>query len=128
MTAEPSCKDEARIGQQGTLTRVWARRGTRPRAPRDQRYKWAYIFRAVCPQRRTTAALVLPAADTNAMSMHLAEISRRVAPGAHAVLVIVARLSWRSAPRRSIQHHARSPAAIRSRAEPDRECLGISAR
>jgi len=30
----------------------------------------------------------LPAADTNAMSMHLAEISRCVAPGAHAVLVI----------------------------------------
>ena len=31
-------QDEARIGQQGTLTRVWAKRGTRPRAPHDQRY------------------------------------------------------------------------------------------
>jgi hypothetical protein len=81
-------QDEARIGQQGTLTRVWAKRGTRPRAPRDQRYEWAYIFGAVCPQRRVTAALVLPAADTEAMSMHLAEIGRRVAPGAHAALVI----------------------------------------
>jgi hypothetical protein len=69
-------------------TRVWAKRGTRPRAPRDQRYEWAYIFGAVCPQRRATAALVLPAADTDAMSMHLAEIGRRVAPGAHAALVI----------------------------------------
>jgi len=29
---------DARVGQQGTLTRVWARRGTRPRAPRDTRY------------------------------------------------------------------------------------------
>src|ERR1700737_760564 len=81
-------QDEARIGQQGTLTRVWAKRGTRPRAPRDQRYEGAYIFGAVCPQRRATAALVLPAADTDAMSMHLAEIGRRVAPGAHAALVI----------------------------------------
>jgi len=27
--------DEARIGQQGTLTHVWAPRGTRPRAVRD---------------------------------------------------------------------------------------------
>jgi transposase len=81
-------QDEARIGQQGTLTRVWAKRGTRPRAPRDQRYEWAYIFGAVCPQRRATAALVLPAADTDAMSMHLVEIGRRVAPGAHAALVI----------------------------------------
>jgi hypothetical protein len=87
LTAEPSCKDEARIGQQGTLTRVWAKRGTRPRAPRDQRYEWAYIFGAVCPQRRVTAALVLPAANTEAMALHLAEIGRQVAPGAHAALV-----------------------------------------
>ena len=26
-------QDEARVGQQGTLTRIWARRGARPRAP-----------------------------------------------------------------------------------------------
>ena len=31
-------QDEARIGQQGTLTRVWTERGSRPVAPRDQRY------------------------------------------------------------------------------------------
>ena len=31
-------QDEARIGQQGTLTRVWAERGSRPLAPRNQRY------------------------------------------------------------------------------------------
>jgi transposase len=37
-------QDEARVGQQGTLTRIWAKRGTRPRAPRDQRYEWAYLF------------------------------------------------------------------------------------
>ena len=40
-------QDEARIGQKGTLTRVWARIGSRPRAPRDSRYEWAYIFGAV---------------------------------------------------------------------------------
>jgi hypothetical protein len=81
-------QDEARIGQQGTLTRVWAKRGTRPRAPRDQRYEWAYIFGAVCPQRRATAALVVPAANTEVMSLHLAAIGRQVAPGAHAALVL----------------------------------------
>ncbi len=81
-------QDEARIGQQGTLTRVWAKRGTRPRAPRDQRYEWAYIFGAVCPQRRATAALVVPAANIEVMSLHLAAIGRQVAPGAHAALVL----------------------------------------
>jgi hypothetical protein len=39
-------QDEACVGQQGTLTRKWARRGTRPRARRDTRYKWSYIFGA----------------------------------------------------------------------------------
>jgi hypothetical protein len=39
---------DARVGPQGTLTRIWALRGTRPRAPRDTRYTWAYIFGAVC--------------------------------------------------------------------------------
>src|SRR5271165_7566441 len=80
-------QDEARIGQQGTLTRVWAKRGTRPRAPRDQRYQWAYLFGAVCPQRRAAAALVMPTANAEVMSLHLAEIARNVAPGAHAALV-----------------------------------------
>jgi hypothetical protein len=81
-------QDEARVGQQGTLTRIWARRGTRPRAPRDRRYDWAYLFGAVCPQRRATAALVMPRANAEALSKHLAEISREVAAGAHAVLVL----------------------------------------
>src|SRR4051794_4905655 len=81
-------QDEARVGRQGTLTRVWARRGTRPRAPRDRRYAWAYLFGAVCPERAVGAALVLPYADTEATGLHLAEIGRHVAPGAHAVVVL----------------------------------------
>ena len=88
MTNKPSCKDEARVGRQGTLTRVWARRGTRPRAPRDRRYAWAYLFGAVCPERAVGAALVLPHADAAATGLHLAEIGRHVAPGAHAVVVL----------------------------------------
>lgn len=74
------------MGQQGTLTRVWAERGSRPVAPRDQRYSWAYLFGAICPARGTGTALVLPAANVEMMNLHLAEISACVAPGAHAVL------------------------------------------
>jgi hypothetical protein len=81
-------QDEARIGQQGTLTRIWARRGTRPRAPRDQRYKWAYLFGAVCPERGTGAALVLPYANAYAMTLHLEEIGHCVTPGAHAIVLL----------------------------------------
>jgi transposase len=81
-------QDEARVGQQGTLTYVWAERGSRPPRPRDTRYEWAYLFGAVCPARGCGAGLVLPHANTTAMNLHLVEISRTVTPGAHAVLVL----------------------------------------
>jgi hypothetical protein len=81
-------QDEARVGQQGTLARIWARRGSRPRAPRDRRYAWTYLSGAVCPERAVGAGLVLPYANIEAMGLHLAEISREVTPGAHAVVVL----------------------------------------
>ena len=86
-------QDEARIGQKNGQTRVWARKGTRPRLPADQRYKSAYLFGAICPARGTGAALALPFADTEAMQLHLDEISQRVARRAHAV-VLLDRAGW----------------------------------
>ena len=81
-------QDEARVGQKGTLTRLWAKRGTRPRAIRDTRYEWAYLFGAVCPQRSIGAALVMPFANADALNTHLEEIACHVADDAHAVLVL----------------------------------------
>ena len=81
-------QDEARIGQKNGRVRQWARRGSRPRQPADQRYENAYLFGAICPARGTGAALALPYADTFAMQLHLDEISRHVAKGAHAVLLL----------------------------------------
>ena len=81
-------QDEARIGQKTKITRRWAKRGTRPVAPRDQRTASAYIFGAICPQEGKGAALILPRCNTEAMSLHLAEIAAAVAPGAHAVLLL----------------------------------------
>ena len=75
----------ARIGQKNGLVRQWARRGTRPRQPADQRYDNAYLFGAICPARGVGAALALPYADTDMMQLHLDEISSNVAKGAHAV-------------------------------------------
>ena len=93
--------DEARVGQQVTLTRVWARRGTRPRAVRDHRCNRAWIFGAVCPERAVGAAVVLPEVNVEAMNIHLAEISRGVSKGAHAVLVIDS-AGWHTSPRLSV--------------------------
>ena len=79
------------VKQKNKLTRRWARRGTRPRAPRDQRTEWAYIG----------AGLVMPWCDTDAMAAHLIEISAAVDPGAHAVL-IVDQAGWHLTPKLAI--------------------------
>ena len=88
LTAEAPCKDEARIGQKNKITRRWAKRGSRPSAPRDQRTASSYIFGAICPERGVGAGLVLPWCNSATMSLHLAEISQAVSPGAHAVVLL----------------------------------------
>jgi transposase len=81
-------QDEARVGQKNSITRRWAKRGTRPSAPKDQRTKSAYLFGAICPKDGKGAGLVMPRCDTSAMNLHLIEISKAVAPNAHAVLLL----------------------------------------
>ena len=80
-------QDEARVGQQGTLAYIWAPRGSRPAAVRDNRHDSAYLFGAICPERAVGAAIIMPAVNSEAMAEHLREISSQVSPGAHAVLV-----------------------------------------
>ncbi len=79
---------EARIGQKNKITRRWAKRGTGPSAPKDQRTASAYIFGAICPYDGKGGALVMPACNIQAMNLHLTEISAEVAPGRHAVLLL----------------------------------------
>ena len=76
------------MGQKNKITRRWARSGTRPCAPQDQRTASTYIFGAICPREGKDAALVLRRCNTAAMSLHLAEITTAIAPGAHAVLLM----------------------------------------
>ena len=81
-------QDEARIGQKNGLVYQWAKRGSRPRQPKDQRYENAYLFGAICPARDVGAAIVMPFADTFAMQTHLDEISLHVTAGSVAVLLL----------------------------------------
>lgn len=78
--------------------RQWARKGTRPLQPADQRYRSAYLFGAICPARGKGAAIVMPNSDTHAMQLHLDEISLHVARGAHAAL-IMDRAGWHTTPK-----------------------------
>jgi len=57
-----------------------------------------YLFGAVCPERGTGAAVVLPHVNIDAMNIHLAEISRSVTHGAHAV-VVLDQAGWHTSPK-----------------------------
>lgn len=86
-------QDEMRVGQKNGLVYQWAKKGSRPRQPRDQRYENAYVFGAVCPSRDTGVALIMPNANTEAMQKHVEEIGRAVTAGAHA-LIILDKAGW----------------------------------
>lgn len=87
-------QDEARVGQKGSLSYVWAPLGSRPPMVRDNRHDTAYILGAICPPslacsvaRGVGAAIIAPAANTECVNLHLEEISTQVAKGAVAVLI-----------------------------------------
>ncbi len=85
-----------RAGQKNKLTYRWARRGSRPRPRTINARKSAYIFGEVCSERGTGAALVLPVCNSEAMQLRLDVIADKVAPGAHAI-VILDQAGWHGA-------------------------------
>jgi len=76
-------RDKARFGQSGTLRRVWARRGSRPRAVKQTEDAWIYLFAAVNPGTGDSVALLAPAVNTFMMNQRLGMTSEHVGPGVH---------------------------------------------
>ena len=79
--------DEARFGQQGTITRIWARRGSRPRVVRQTKYEWLYVIGSVCPQTGQSIGLLSPYMDVEVMNVYLEQFSRELTAGVHALLL-----------------------------------------
>ena len=95
--------DEARVGQQGTLTRVWGETRLTASCLARSTLRMGDLFGAVC-QRCTGAAIIMPEVNVEAMNKHLAEISRSVSVGAIALLVLDG-AGWHSSPRLKVPHN-----------------------
>ena len=80
--------DEARFGQQGTLTNVWAKRGSRPTAVRQTRYEWCYLYAAIEPATGESAALIAPNVNTGTMNAFLRILEAERKPDEHFVLIM----------------------------------------
>jgi transposase len=81
-------QDEARIGQQGTLTRVWARTHSRPSAVRQTEYEWVYLWAAVEPATGASIAMITPTVNTDLMNTFLQGLSGTLGENEHAVLTL----------------------------------------
>ncbi|WP_441351376.1 IS630 family transposase [Thalassotalea euphylliae] len=81
-------QDEARFGQQNQVTRTWAKKGSRPRAVKQQQFDYGYLFGAVCPSTGQTEALITPLVNKAMMTEHLSQISKATPQGRHAVVII----------------------------------------
>ena len=70
-------EDEARFGRISDPRRCWAPPGVRPEVSTQFIREYEYAFAAVSPQDGILDTLVLPTVNTEAMSIFLAEVSRR---------------------------------------------------
>ncbi len=79
-------QDGARVGRKGMLSRVRARKGTRPRIVRDHRYGHLYLSPA-CPATGDAVGHVCGRASTAETDRHLRGIGERVPAGKRALVV-----------------------------------------
>ena len=81
-------QDEVRVGQQGSLSRIWAKRGTRPRKVKQKQFLSTYIYGAACHTSGASYGLVLPEAKSEAMNLFLEELSKCAEAGRHIALIL----------------------------------------
>ena len=63
-------QDEGRFGQQNTVSRILAIKGSRPGIIRQRQFIYAYVFAAACPERDIVTALILPTINAEMMGLH----------------------------------------------------------
>ena len=80
-------QDEARFGQQGTLSRGWARRGERFMAVRQTRYDWLYVIGAACPRTGHAVGMLSPYINVAIINIFLEQFAQEIPPEVHAVMV-----------------------------------------
>ena len=80
--------DEARFGQQGTLTTQWAEKGSRPTAVRQTNYEWVYLYAAVDLETGDSSALLARHVNIDTMDVFLRILSEEVDDDDHVVLML----------------------------------------
>jgi transposase len=80
-------QDETRFGQQGTVTRQWALKGTRPIGWKQTQYEYLYVLGAVCPHTGQTVGLLAPSLHTDSVNAFFGEFQKEVSPEVQVLLI-----------------------------------------
>jgi len=80
-------QDEARFGQQGTLTRGWGRRGQRLTAIRQTRYDWLYVIGVACPRSGHAVGMLAPYINVEIINIFLEQFAKEIPEEVHVVMV-----------------------------------------
>ena len=88
-------QDEARFGRISTPKACWAKKPVRPTVGAQLVREYVYIFGAVSPQDGQHDSLVLPVANTEAMSVFLEELNQRYPD--EDILIFMDQAGWHKA-------------------------------
>jgi hypothetical protein len=82
-------EDEARLGLKPIARRVWSPKGRRPTSNGQSKFESLYVFGFAHPATGRNRTLILPKANTEAMSQALADFARWADPGGRKVLALI---------------------------------------
>ena len=121
-------QDEARFGRINDVRRCWAPKPVRPLCQAMLTHEYTDAYAAVDIQTGELDSLILPHVNTHCMQLFLDEVGQRH-PGEHTVMVLDgAALACQRRASTSAQHAAIEAAALRTRTQSGRTCLGRVAR
>jgi transposase len=98
-------QDEGRCGRIRDPRRCWAPAGVRPEVEVQIVREYEYAFAAVSPHDGVLDTLVLPAANTEALSVFLAEVAQR--PADEFILMVLDGAGWHKAKRLQVPPNMR---------------------
>lgn len=85
-------QDEGRFGRIDTLVGCWAPSGVRPCLEQQIIRQYTHVFSAVCPWDGESFSLILPYADTKAMTIFLSELSKEYSQ--YRIVVVMDGAAW----------------------------------
>ena len=83
------CEDEARLGLEPVVRRVWALKGTRPTSNGRHQFESVFVYGFAHPKSGRSRFLILPKANAECMGQALADFAGWADPDDRTVLVVI---------------------------------------